>query len=66
MILKEQPLGRLLHRCEDVSKVNVKEIKWEGCGLDSSGSGYGPLAVSCEHGNNTQVLLRAENFLTIE
>jgi len=22
-----------------------------GCGLDSPGSGHGPVAVSCEHGN---------------
>lgn len=33
---------------EDNININLKE---KGCGLDESGSGYGPVAGSCEHGN---------------
>jgi hypothetical protein len=29
----------------------TKENKVQGCGLNSSGLGYGPVAGSCEHGN---------------
>jgi methionine aminopeptidase len=31
----------------------LKEIDLLGCGLDSSGSGYGPVADFCGHGNET-------------
>jgi hypothetical protein len=31
--------------------------------LDSSGSGYGPVARSCEHGNGPSVSIKGEEFL---
>jgi hypothetical protein len=31
--------------------VNLMDLGWEGMDLDSSGSGYWPVASSCEHGN---------------
>jgi hypothetical protein len=35
------------------------------CGLDSSGSGYGLVVGSCEHGNDRGVSKSVGNFLTI-
>jgi len=32
------------------------------CGLDSSGSGYGTVAGSCEHGNESLFPQTARNF----
>jgi hypothetical protein len=32
------------------------------CVLDSFGSGYGPVACLCEHGNDLRVPYKAENF----
>jgi len=31
--------------------MDLREIGWGGRGLDASGSGKGPVAVSWEHGN---------------
>jgi hypothetical protein len=36
----------------------------EECGLDSSGSEEGPVAVSCEHGNEPSSSIKAGNLLT--
>jgi hypothetical protein len=36
---------------EDNIRMDLREIRWGRCGLDSSGSGYGPVAGSCEHSN---------------
>jgi hypothetical protein len=30
------------------------------CGLDSSGSGLGPVAAPCEHGNELRGLIKAQ------
>jgi hypothetical protein len=32
-------------------------------GLDSSGSGYGPMAASCEHGNEPLGSIKSGEFL---
>jgi len=38
--------------------------KWVGrCGLDASGSGYGPVADSCEHGNELSGFIKVGEFL---
>jgi hypothetical protein len=47
----KRQLGRPRHKWEDNIKENLKEILWERYELDSSSSGYGPVAGSCEHGN---------------
>jgi hypothetical protein len=40
--------------------------RFESCGLDSSGSGQGPVVGSCEHGlMSLWIPLEAVNFLTI-
>jgi hypothetical protein len=36
----------------------------KGYGLYSSGSRHGPVAGSCEHGNETSVSIKGGNFLT--
>jgi hypothetical protein len=33
------------------------------CGLDSSGSGWGPMAGSCEHGNERSGSIKGGEFL---
>jgi hypothetical protein len=33
------------------------------CGLNSSGSGYGPVAASCEHSNEPSVSIKGGEFL---
>jgi len=36
-----------------------------GCGLDSSSSGYGPVAVSREHSNEPSGFLKDREFLNL-
>jgi hypothetical protein len=36
---------------------------WKGGGLDSSGSGWGPLVSSCEHRNEPSGFMKDEEFL---
>jgi hypothetical protein len=48
----KRPLGRPRRRWEDGMKMDLGEIGWGGgCGVDSPGSGYGPLAGCCECGD---------------
>jgi hypothetical protein len=46
----KRPLGRPRRRCEDGIRIDLGEIGW-GCGVDSVGSGYGPVVVCCEYGD---------------
>jgi hypothetical protein len=43
---------------------SVDDRVW-GCGLDSSGSGQGPVARCCERGNGLRIQQKTGNFLTI-
>jgi len=59
----KRPLGRHNRRWED----NIRKILVDGagrCGLDASGSGYGPVAGCCEHSNEPSGYIIARNFLT--
>jgi hypothetical protein len=47
----KRPLGRPRHRWEDGVRMDFREIGFGGCGLDSTGSGQGPLAGCCECGD---------------
>jgi hypothetical protein len=47
----KRPLERPRRRWEDGIKMYLKEIGWGGCGVDSPGSGQGPLAGCCECGD---------------
>jgi hypothetical protein len=44
----KRPLGRPRHRREDGIRIDLREIGWEVCVLDSAGSGQGPVASCCE------------------
>jgi hypothetical protein len=46
----KRPLGRPRRRWEDGIKMDLREIGWGGCGVDSTGSGWGSLAGCCECG----------------
>jgi hypothetical protein len=47
----KRPLERRRRRWEDGIKIDLREIGCGGCGVDSPGSGYGPLAGCCECGD---------------
>jgi hypothetical protein len=61
-------MGRDYAEDLDVDGKIISELilrKWVGrCGLGSSGSGYGRVAGSCGHGNETSGSIQAGNFLT--
>jgi hypothetical protein len=46
-----RPLGRPRHRWEDGIRMDLREIDLGGRGLDSTGSGQGPVAGCCECGD---------------
>jgi hypothetical protein len=46
----KRPLERPRRRWEDGIKMDLREIGW-GCGVDSPGSGQGPVADCCECGD---------------
>jgi hypothetical protein len=46
----KRPLGRPRRRWEDGIRMDLREIGW-ACGLDSTGSGQGPVAGCCECGD---------------
>jgi hypothetical protein len=45
----KRPFGRQRRRWEDGIRMDLRVIGW-GCGVDSPGSGQGPLAGCCECG----------------
>jgi hypothetical protein len=47
----KKTLERARCRWEDRIKMDLREIGWGGCGVDSPGSGWGLLAGSCECGD---------------
>jgi hypothetical protein len=47
----KRPLGRPKRRWEDGIRMDLGEIGWGGCGVDSTGSGQGPVAGCCECGD---------------
>jgi hypothetical protein len=50
--------GRPRHTCEDNTKVNLKELGWEGLGLDLSDP-----ASCCEHGNKYFSSIKGGEFV---
>jgi len=59
----KRPLGRPKLRWEDNSRMDLREIGWEGVRLDASGSGYRPVADCCEHGNEHSDSIKGTNSL---
>lgn len=49
--LRGRDHSKEVHVDENMLKCVLNGV-WD-CGLDSSGSGHGPVTVSCEHGNET-------------
>jgi hypothetical protein len=47
----KRPLGRPRRRLEDEIRMDVREIGLGVCGLNSTGSGQGPVAGCCECGD---------------
>jgi hypothetical protein len=47
----KRPLGRPRRRWEDGIRMDLREIGLGGDGLDSTGSGHGPVAGCCECGD---------------
>jgi hypothetical protein len=47
----KRPLGRPRSRWKDAIRMDLREIGLWGCGLDSTGSGQGPVAGCCECGD---------------
>jgi hypothetical protein len=47
----KRPLGRPRRRWEDGIRMDLRKIGLGGCGLDSTGSGQGPVVGCCECGD---------------
>jgi hypothetical protein len=59
----KRPVGRPRRRWEDNIKIAVRGNVAGRCGLDSSGSGQGPVAGSCEHSNGHSDSIKIGEFL---
>jgi hypothetical protein len=59
----KKPYRRPSCRWEDNIRMDLGEIGWES-GLDAFGSGEGPVAGPCEHGNEPLSSTKGWNFLT--
>jgi hypothetical protein len=60
----KRPLEKPRHTWDGYIRMDLRETVWEGVGLDSSGSGYGPVAGFCENGNEPSFPQKEGNFLT--
>jgi hypothetical protein len=58
---EKKPNGRLNSNI----KINIRNTDLRGCGLDSSGSVEGPMAGSCEYGNEHSVSIKGGEFLDL-
>jgi hypothetical protein len=56
-----RPLGRPRRRWKEI-KMHFREKEYQMCGLDSSDSGYSPVMVLCEHGNEHSGSIKCSNF----
>jgi hypothetical protein len=45
-------------------RMDLRENVMGKCRLDASGSGQGPVAVSCGHGNEPSGSIKGGNFMT--
>jgi hypothetical protein len=60
---ERRPLERRMLRWEDNTKMYVKRNRFGEGGLDSSGSGKGPVDGSCEQGNEPSGSIKCGEFL---
>jgi hypothetical protein len=66
-VLVRKPEGRSRfrrpgHKWKDNIKMDLRKLGLD-CGLDSSGSGQGPVAGSCEHSNEPSGFVKGKEFL---
>jgi hypothetical protein len=59
----KKPLGRSRCRWEDNMRINLKRRRVGCWGLDLSGLGHGPVADSCEHGNEPSGFIQGVELL---
>jgi hypothetical protein len=59
----KKPFERSRRAWEDGIRKDLRGSRVGSCGLDACGSGYGPVAGSCEHGNDISGSLRGGEFL---
>jgi hypothetical protein len=59
----KRPLRKLGRRYEDNIKKNLRGNRVEKSGLDTSDSGYGPVADPCEHGSEPLSFMKDGEFL---
>jgi hypothetical protein len=58
----KRPLGRYRRRWEDITKVDLQEIRWRR-GVDLSATGQGQLTGCCEDGNEHSGSIKCGKFL---
>jgi hypothetical protein len=58
---RKRSLERPRRRWVESIKIDLTEIEWYG--LDRSGSGYGPVEGSCEHGNEPSGSIKCRKVL---
>jgi len=61
---RKRSLGRSRRRWESNIVMDLTDIGWEVCGLDSSGSGLGTMESSFEHRNETVGSRKRREFLS--
>jgi hypothetical protein len=59
----KRPLGRPRHRWKNNIRRDARDVRWEVCGLDSSGLGEGPLAGCCKSGDETSCSIKGRKYL---
>jgi hypothetical protein len=59
----KRPLGRPRCRGDDIIRMDLWGNRVGRCELDSSGSGQGPVAGCCEHGNELPGSIKCEEYL---
>jgi hypothetical protein len=63
--LTGKPKGkkRCRRRWDDNIRMDLGETWWRRCGVDVSGSRYGPMAGSCEHSNEPSGFIEGWEFI---
>jgi len=58
-----RPLGRPRHRWQDTMKMDIREIGWDGAGIDFYGLEQGQVVGCSEYGNACLDSLKCGEFL---
>jgi hypothetical protein len=60
---EKRSIERTRHWWDDKIRMDLREVGWEKCGLDSCCLGWRPVAGSSEHGNESSVSIKGGEFL---